>query len=706
MTGSCSVTTSLGKYLLIVSGIVLLQSCADTSLHPANTAISNSQPLSGPVPVLLNVPAARVVRKGAVSDPMIDEAESSVVQPAWIFTSAQDGSLPQGAILPPGIFTSLSIKSDAQARASSKEFVAETRLPEVRLSDYREARQVIASVHPTAPLHALIYASPTSRDFYATLGVDYQQNIAVWQDFMARHEINFEVVTDIDVLMYHRSPSVLLLPSAVALNDEERAAIQTYRKRGGAVLATWLSGVRGPLGEWTGFGFMEDVLNTGVAGDTSQDGDDVYINPYGDNPVTHRLPAGLRVWTARTEGWYPLRLVGVNSAASIMDWSRNVRAGKSNSVISYNERVQANGLSSRAVVLGYPERTWQAADPTAMDAIAMDALNWVARRPAAYLGAWPKHHRSAMLLALDASNGMSANEARYAKQAESISGHISYFVLTQQLADAHAQLAGLQAHGHEVGFLGDRFESYAGQSESEQRRRIDLMLEEMKVDALPGSHQGFHAPMEAYDPTTIKVLAATGMRYMIGDPSASEDRLPTYIKTGDMQGILILPRTQNGPDDVLSEGHDYQDFLAELSLSERMSGLSVVRIPSASVMNDKQWAQFDAALRVHEKSMWVASGKEIADWWETRSQVSVTLDDTVTPALLTVDVQGQQVLPQPVTVMVNLPSLHARLSVLPDDGERIVPAVVRRDVWRADIILDALTPGRHHWFLRFDDVDK
>lgn len=706
-----SMTTLFGKYPLVVLSIALLQACSSFPTHTAETVAAvqtTAHSVSDPVPILLTVPAARVQRIDATQDSATQIDDVNVVPPQWIFESAKDGSLPAGAILPIGIFSSpeMQLSTEQHTRATDLATWSDSQLPETRVSSYRETKQLMSSVQAAPAFKVLIYASPTTMSYFAALGVDYQQNLAVWQDFLTRHDIIFEVVKDVDVLLYHRSPGVLLLPSAVALNDAERNALLLYRKRGGAILATWLSGVRGALGEWTGFDFMTQSLNTGVVGDTRQDKDDVYITPYGDSPVTHQLAAGLRIWTARTEGWYPLRLAGVNSAAAIMDWSRSVHAGKAQSVISYNERVQTDGQASRVVVLGYPERTWLAADPLAMDAIAYDALTWLARRPAAYLGTWPAHHRSAMLMALDESSAWDDSEYRYAELAESMSGHVSYYVLTQQLAEAKKPLQSLLGRGHEVASLGDSFDEFGGQSLREQHKRITQMMVEMDAAGIHGGHRGFHAPMESYDSTTTQVLSEQGFRYLIGDPGASESRLPSYVTAGASTGLLILPRTQNGPDDVLGEGQDFKNFFAEFSASERMGGLNVVRIPSASMMDDKQWAQFAATLKQHDKSMWVASGIEVADWWQERARVRVTLDSSVTPAMLTVAVAGTQALQQAVTILINLPHLDANLQLLQDDSEHVTPIIVRRDVWRADIELGKLAPGVHHWFMQYSAAAK
>ena len=706
MLGSLRVARKLGTNFYVLLCLCLLQAC--TTLTQTNSASSQqaSTLQSNAVPILLTVPAASVQPKLGVAQavPLTDELEQPGLPNNWVFESAKDGSLPEGSILPPGIFKSLRAQDTIVSPSRSMDLIIGSEVPQLGLLNTHTDRQKIGQVQAAPALKVTLYASPTTFAHFAVLGVDYQLSLSVWQEFLKRHAIEFELVKDIDVLRYHRPAGVLILPSAVALNAEERDALADYRKRGGSILATWLSGVRGSIGEWKGFDFMAGSLNTGVVGDTSQDEDDVYIIPYGDSPVTHHLAAGLRVWTPRAAGWYPLRLAGINSAAAILDWSRSVHAGKANSVISYNERVQANGQSSRVVVLGYPERTWFAADPVAMDSIALDSLNWLARQPAAYLGTWPAHHRSAMLMALDESTQWGDTEYRYADLAETLSGHVSYYVLSQQVADVKSQMQTLQTRGHEVACMVDSFDGFGDQSSREQKKRLKQMAGEMDAAGFSNACQGFHAPMESYDPTTIKMLQENGFRYLIGDTSSSESRLPGYAGDGVKARILILPRTQNGPDDVLGEGLDFKDFLAELSLSERMGGLNVLRIPSDSMMDDKQWAQFGAKLKQFDKSMWVASGIEVADWWQERARVRVSLDSSITPSMLTVVVEGTQPLQQPVTVMVNLPRPNASMRLLQDDTELSHPVVVRRDVWRMDIELNQLAPGAHHWFLQFGTV--
>jgi hypothetical protein len=662
------------------------------------------------VPMLINVPQALVQRIAAQDSAAMPatQAAENVARPAWIFDGMKDGSLPEGSILPPDVFQRNAKRTEIKLdHASSSLDKRDDSVAVINLGSQQASRAVIASVKAAPTYQVSLYASSTTSAFFAVMGVDYQHNIGVWNAFMDRHEIAHVTLADVAALQ-QVAGGVLILPSAVALDDAERQAIQDFRKRGGSVLATWLSGVRGVTGEWTDFDFMSTTLNTTVVGDTRLDKDDVYINPYGDTPITHELAAGLRIWTERVEGWYPLRLDGVNSAAQLADWSRTVRADKPSSVISFNERIYAQGYASRVVLLGYPERLWLSADPLAMDAIAYDALMWLSRRNAAYIGTWPAHHRSALVLAVDAADGISESENRYADLAESLTGHASYYVLTQQLKDTQQHLLGLQNRGHEIAYLGDQFASYAGLSKVKQEKRVALMLSEAAATSELHLQAGIHPPMEGYDATTMAVLAQNGYKYLLGDMSSSESRLPSFVVGANDAKMLVLPRTQNGPDDVLGDEthHEFKDFLAEFSQSERMGGLNVVRIPSGSIMDDQQWKRFSTLLQSVKTPMWTATAMEVATWWHERDRVSVSLDDTVVPALLTVRVEGQEALQQDVNLIVNLPYLNAGLTFVPDDQERAMPTMMRRDVWRMDVALGKISPGVHHWFLKFSDTKR
>jgi hypothetical protein len=109
---------------------------------------------------------------------------------------------------------------------------------------------------------------------------------------------------------------------------------------------------------------MRDVLDVQVAGNTQGEADDTFMVVHGDNPVSHSLPAGTRVWMGRVPKQLPLRLVGKQEAAQIMSWSRGFDAQKPSGLLAFNERKMPSGEYSRTATLGYPEQNWFRSDAT------------------------------------------------------------------------------------------------------------------------------------------------------------------------------------------------------------------------------------------------------------------------------------------------------------------------------------------------------
>ena len=557
-----------------------------------------------------------------------------------------------------------------------------------------------------------VYASRTTRAYLSAGGVDALVNTQMWEEFLRKYDIPFEVVTTVERLETKLN-GVLLLPSVVALSEREKQAVISFREKGGGVLASWLTGVRNEYGEWRGFGFMETALDVKVVGSTESEEDDTFIIPHGDNPVTHQVPAGFRVWMERIKEWYPLRLVGRHSAAQVMDWSRSIAAEKQSSTIVFDERDQLSGSSSRTVVLGFPERLWVSADAKMLEPILLNSLMWLLRQPDAYTSAWPYPYTSAFVWAIDAADTMTDADLRYGKMVGGLGGQATYYVLSEQAEKAADILKKIQTEGHEIAYLGDRFEGFKDMSTGAQSKRFDTMMREMKEAGVElTANAGFHPPMESYDRTTEKLLKARSFGYLVAGLDASEARLP-FAETNNVEGteinpdytMIVLPRTQSDPEDLMSEGDPVGGmklFLNELDLAEQMAGLSVVRISNKSSLTDGQFAEIFKQLKKKRPRMWLASAGQVAQWWRQRGRVSISLDSKNVPPLLTVRINGDKPLQQAANVWVNLPVSGSSLRLVAAQYQEKLPKTASIDSWRSAVVLDGLLPGEHSWYLYFD----
>jgi hypothetical protein len=130
-----------------------------------------------------------------------------------------------------------------------------------------------------------LFSSAASQAYLQKTGVDASVITRVWDSFLRKYKIPVTRITSAEELE-QMATGVLLLPSAVVLSDREKAAIASFRAKGGSVLASWLNGVRTESGEWIGYDFMEKTLSVGVAGTTEEAADDNFMIVHGDNPVT------------------------------------------------------------------------------------------------------------------------------------------------------------------------------------------------------------------------------------------------------------------------------------------------------------------------------------------------------------------------------------------------------------------------------------
>jgi hypothetical protein len=556
----------------------------------------------------------------------------------------------------------------------------------------------------------LLYVSETTSTFLSSGGLDARANTRVWEVFLRKYRIPFRVINSVAQLE-KTQPGVLLMPSSVALSDREKQAVAGFRNKGGSVMASWLSGVRDERAAWKGFGFMEEVLNVKVMGNTQEDEDDNFMIVHGDNPIVHSLPAGLRVWLERVDELYPLRLEGGYAAANLMDWSRTFVSGKPTSVIVFDERKQSSGFLSRSVVLGYPERVWLSADPKSMEAIAHNALMWLLRQPDAYLSAWPSPYGSAFLMAVDVADVFVDADVSFSKMFEAAGGRATYYLLGDIAAKSLEMLNKLVNKGHEFGYLSDRFEGFRNQPMSTQTKRLDAMRKSISDAGIKmPADAGFRPPMESYDKTTEALVRERAFGHFVSFMDATDTRLPFLIQRGSGGGkaessLVVLPRTQTGPEEWMEEGDPDEGlkfFLEELNLAEQMAGLSFVRVPSQSLMSSEQLEVLFTSLKGRNQRMWLATASQVSQWWLEREAVSARLEVGPSGPVLVVNQGGAKPMTQPAAVWVNLPKSGSVLRLTSTGVSKISPKVGSVDAWRASVLLEGLAPGEHRWSVQFD----
>ncbi len=561
---------------------------------------------------------------------------------------------------------------------------------------------------PVAPLNSVyLYASPITQAFFAANGAVYESMRDRWKEYFRQNGVDYKVVSRAS-LLEGLKPGVLVMASAILLDDQERKSVQDFANAGGSLLVTWGTGARDAKGHWNGYGFIENLFEMKVTGKVLFEDNERFFNTFGDGPLTWSLPAGERIFFGETSET-PLRVDSAFLAARYFNWQRFPTPKNSNGAIAYLEKG-----NSRRVYLGFAESSWEyderARLPKALDTILM----WLRREPVVIKAAWPNGALSAQLLEMD-TEAQFPNALNFARELDAANIRGTFYALTSVAKDNREVVQKL-SEKHEIGFHGEVHYGFKGKSPEIQKDRLDTMVNEMK--GLVGSRTlplvtGFRAPTESWDPTTEKLLRSIGVRHHVADPASSESRLPFFSRSepelGADKAIVVLPRTQMDDLNYLGLKLSIEKASELISLDfdylHEAGALAVLSVHSQNYAVDGLMAKltppYVKRLQSQRQDVWVVSGTEVADWWRIRDRAQFQpgrlLGDRFTFAVQPPGgVKG-------LTFVVTHPAKNMpvkRLSL--DRFEGPIPQLVQLDGYRSALIFkDELKAGSYTYVVEF-----
>ena len=560
---------------------------------------------------------------------------------------------------------------------------------------------VVSAFSVPSTAEVALYRSPASSAYLHRVGGNYEPIIAQWRRFLLEHKRPFREI-DNTAALSNLGTMVLIVPTAIALSEAERAAIVQHQRRGGSVLASGPIGARDDEGTWQGWEFAQALFGLKVTDEVPASADDRYLITIAETPITLGLQSGTRVWLgSSTEA--ALRFTGGHAAARLSNWGRD--SGGKGASLAYGDVAGA-----RWVLFGFTENSWDA-QPVQMSLLAANALDWLQGRPLAHVADWPANHRAAQLVAMDVEED-SDNALTLASMLDAVQIHGSFYVLGSVAAQASTTLAAL-ARSHEIAFRGDRAEGFKGQPSSEQRQRLLSMKKQLaSVFPLAEKATGFRAPAESYDETTEEILLSLGLRYHVADPSRVNYRLPLLSEVKAPAGtspLVVLPRTQRDDFSLLSApANSVQDIAtalrADLDAVIDQGALGVLSLSSRNFAKDSAMQHAMAplliALAQQRRTLWLTTGSELAQWWQQRSQLRTQLTMVGTRQELELSNVGSQPV-RSATVIVTHP--RASSFILKPTKAWIPQAmVVQLDAYRSAVVFDEIKPGNYAYQALFE----
>lgn len=552
----------------------------------------------------------------------------------------------------------------------------------------------------------MLYVSPTSQQYFKTIGGQYDTLLKPWRDYFNTRQIAVSELTD-PIELGRRREGVLVIPSALALSNAEREAILAFRARGGSVLATWATGSRAGNGEWAGWSFLES-LGARVVGELPRDSDDRQLTLHGESPLNMHQPAGYRLWMGKTSESL-LRLKGENSAARFMNWARVPDPQRQDeTAIAYAEVSPQEG---RSAVFGFAETAWESR-PFFAHLLFDDVLTWLRREPVIVKSAWPSGKLAAQVIEMDTEQGFE-NAAAFADMLRNIDYRGTFYLLTS-VAKENPELTQRLARDFDIGYHGDVHVSFKDQPETTQSQRLQTMRGELAlVLGDTGKVTGFRAPTEGYDATTERLLQKMGVRHHAADPSRIEGRTPAVVKMDGVaaaDALIVVPRTQRDDINLYWEKLDVpgtqQALINDFDLTLETGALGFLSVHSQNFAPGSTLREampgFLSHVQTRRPVVWMASGSEVAQWWRERERLVISSALAGKRLDFNLTLKGDKPL-KGATLVVSLPHRNAVARVRSTKIGAVLPRALPLDDFRAQIVFDDLPPGDHVFQVTFNE---
>jgi peptidoglycan/xylan/chitin deacetylase (PgdA/CDA1 family) len=310
------------------------------------------------------------------------------------------------------------------------------------------------------------------------------------------------------------------------------------------------------------------------------------------------------------------------------DWTLNPRADESGGGADVAAIATYSALGGRISWFGL--RLGQAATPAdqeRLDRLVQNGIAWAAAVPTAAPAAWPGASRAALAFTLDVEDQpQNALHMAAFLRGRDLPG--TFFVVSRLVMEDQALGQALREAG-EVGSQTSDHTPLQGLTAQDQRVRLRRSSTEIE-DWTGVAPLGLRPPEETFDPNTLDAWQRAGGTYLVA-ANESRSASPEIHRVGEGTQVL-LPRLLKDDYNIIVQDRVLRGFSLGQALLEgirkmrAIGGLAIVaghtqiiregpRIAALATVADAARAQGD---------WWIARTSDIATWWTTRSETTLT----------------------------------------------------------------------------------
>jgi peptidoglycan/xylan/chitin deacetylase (PgdA/CDA1 family) len=513
---------------------------------------------------------------------------------------------------------------------------------------------VVAALSLSGPeCRIAILRSEYTSKFFKT-AANYDAHVEYWRKLVLTINMTVDLVTDSQLEEGLQGFQILLVPSAICLSEKEKASIRDFVSKGGSAICTWATGARDETGAWKGLDFLSELTGADTFEFTPRTSP-WFLTFASGNPLTAGAPEGSRVQVdspERLEAKSP-GVDGYWSDARLFPVDPNLPVNFQGALLhnAYGRgRVAWYGFQENSAVAG-------GNDKAILDLTLFNTLAWAGRKTLCAVNSWPALYSSASVFACDVEDkfdnaGYAANALRKAQEKG------TFFCVADMVKENPDLIPQLEGAG-EVAVHGDTHDPFSPAGVLSQIIRMEKAR--WRLWRLGGSWaSGFHPPFDAFGNHTLEALAATHFHYVMlgaeGSAGEANSVLPDILRVSQSsrwfhRNLDLVRLTRTMDDDLhysplgivgLNPSWIAQRALADFEIIHGLGGLYIFAFHSQGFSAPEYVGIIPVLIeQFHRSKTWIATAEEVADWWQSRSHVLVSVSEKGTNVIrLTVKYGG------------------------------------------------------------------
>lgn len=464
---------------------------------------------------------------------------------------------------------------------------------------------------------------PAQSDYYFELSRQ-------WQVVLRDAGIPFTTISDAELASgVADSHTVLVLPSARCLGEAQRQRIASFLAAGKGIVASGGLGARDADCKWAGYDYLTKI--TGLQSPYPVPASSAEHAIFrGDRYFSGTLPAGSALPLPDQE-----LIAGRSTDPDIFRGDARLRAASAAPL--EQSALAVHGYRDRGRFVWYGFNETQPASKTStrrqLDGFLVSAVRWAARQPLSAVAAWPANRQSAVLVGEtmgDDARGAAAAAAMFQR-----TGVPATFFVPGALATSHAGAVETLSKAGEIASMGDSDEVFSDQDVKRQAERLKRAASNLAA-LRP---VGFYPPSEEVNRETRQALLNSHFTYLLhsgaepatASPELFEPPQKTWLRM-ERAAVVRFDRPWSDDFEVIANYQGPQPwqkdlgqgFLNEFEHARKLGGLYTFLFHSTLLGAPENLHIVESVLEsIRSRSAWMASGKQLANWWMDRDRLNV-----------------------------------------------------------------------------------